>query len=45
MIPLATKIQPEPVLDIFPEDLENDNEQSDESDDNLSEQSEKDGED
>lgn len=38
MIPLATKIEPEPVLDVFPEGLEDDNEQSYESDDNLSEQ-------
>lgn len=38
MIPLATKIEPEPVLDTFPEGLEDDNEQFVESDDNLSEQ-------
>lgn len=38
MIPLATKIEPEPVIDIFPEGLEDDNEQPCESGDNLSEQ-------
>ena len=38
MIELATRVEPIPVEDEFPEDLENDNKQSDESDDCLSEQ-------
>ena len=46
MIPLATKIlDQEPLLYTFPEGLEYGNEQSDESNDNLSEQEQADAED
>lgn len=45
MIPLATQVEPEPIVDTFPEGLENDNEQSVESDDNLSEQEQTESED
>ena len=45
MIPLATQVEPEPVIDTFPEGFENDNEQSGESDDNLSEQEQTESED
>ena len=38
MIALATQVEQVPVLEAFPEDLENDNEQSGESSDYLSEQ-------
>lgn len=38
MIELATRIDPIPVKDTFPEGLEDDNKQPDESDDCLSEQ-------
>lgn len=38
MIPLATQTEQVPVLDKFPEGLEYDNKQSDESDDTLTEQ-------
>ena len=42
MIQLATKTEAVPVVDEFPEDLEHDNEQFDESDDDLAEQEKKD---
>lgn len=45
MIPLATQITPEPVVDTFPEGLEDDNKQSGESDDNLTEQEQTESED
>ena len=45
MIPLATQITPESVIDTFPEGLENDNEQSGESEYNLSEQEQTESED
>lgn len=45
MIPLATQVEPEPVINTFPEGLENDNEQSGESEYNLSEQEQTESED
>lgn len=38
MIPLATNVEPNKVLDEFPEGLEDDNKQSGEGDDSITEQ-------
>lgn len=45
MIRLATQVEPVPVINTFPEDLEDDNKQPDESDDCLSEQEQEKAED
>lgn len=45
MIPLATNVEPMPVLNEFPEGLEDDNKQSGEGDDNFTEQEQEDCED
>lgn len=46
MIPLATKVlDQEPLLYTFPEGLEDDNKQSDESDDSITEQEQENAED
>lgn len=45
MIPLATNVEPDEVLEEFPEGLEDDNKQPGEGDDNITEQEQENKED
>ena len=45
MIPLATKIEPDAIVTEFPEGLEDDNKQSGEGDNSITEQEQENGED